>query len=247
MPHIFGRHICSAAGPIARSEVSFLLACTSKTTHKRHGPITRTNLGLTSTGLTSTPLLVPLPGPKCRFCWPAQAKPHTSGVVPLPVPHIYGPHIYGPHICGRTHSNTHTHIHIHTHIHTLIHIHIHIQRVLSAAGPIARSEVSFLLACTSKTTHNGSDPKARTNLPAPAPRPAAPAPYRLRQTGVIWKIQSAFERSRRALAIPGPPGPRGGAEQDDPDLADFARSAGSQVVFVLWSRSNPFGVLRKRI
>ena len=137
-----------------------------------------------STGLTSTPLLVPLPGPKCRFCWPAQAKPHTSGVVPLPVPHIYGPHIYGPHICGRTHSNTHTHIHIHTHIHTLIHIHIHIQRVLSAAGPIARSEVSFLLACTSKTTHNGSDPKARTNLPAPAPRPAAPAPYRLRQTGV---------------------------------------------------------------
>ena len=66
----------------------------------------------------------------------------------------------------------HTHIHIHIHIHTLIHIHIHIQSVLSAAGPIARSEVWLLLACTSKTTHKRRGPIARTNLPAPGPRSA---------------------------------------------------------------------------
>merc|ERR1712093_650731 len=44
-----------------------------------------TSSGLTSTGLTSTPLLVPNPDRKCRFYWPAQAKPHIMGVIPLPV------------------------------------------------------------------------------------------------------------------------------------------------------------------
>ena len=44
-------------------------------------------------------------------------------------------------------------------------------RVLSAAGPKSRSEVPFLLACTSKTTHKGSGTKSRTNLPAPGTRP----------------------------------------------------------------------------
>ena len=36
-------------------------------------------------GLGCSPLLVPSPGRKCRFYWPAQAKPHTRGVVPSPV------------------------------------------------------------------------------------------------------------------------------------------------------------------
>ena len=45
------------------------------------------------------------------------------------------------------------------------------ESVLSAAGPKHRSEVSFLLACTSKTTHKGSGPKSRTKLPAPGSRP----------------------------------------------------------------------------
>ena len=86
-----------------------------------------TSAGLTSTGLTSTPLLIPNTGRKCRFYWPAQAKPHTRGVIPNTVPHIYGPHIY------------------------------------SAADPKRRSEVSFLLACTSKITHKRSDPKGLTS------------------------------------------------------------------------------------
>ena len=42
--------------------------------------------------------------------------------------------------------------------------------VLSAAGPKSRSEVPFLLACTSKTAHKGSGTKSRTNLPAPGTR-----------------------------------------------------------------------------
>ena len=45
------------------------------------------------------------------------------------------------------------------------------ESVLSTADPKQRSEVWFLLACTSKTTHKGSGPKSRTNLPAPGPRP----------------------------------------------------------------------------
>ena len=64
------------------------------------------------------------------------------------------------------------HTHIHIHIHTLIHIHIHIQSVLSAACAKFRARVSFLLACTSKTTHKGRCAKFRTNLPAPGPRSA---------------------------------------------------------------------------
>ena len=36
-------------------------------------------------GLRCSPLLVPSPGRKCRFYWPAQANPHTRGVVPSPV------------------------------------------------------------------------------------------------------------------------------------------------------------------
>ncbi len=71
-----------------------------------------------------------------------------------------------------THIHTHTRTRTHSNTHTHIHIHIHIQSVLSAAGPKARSEVSFLLARTRETTHLGNGPKARTNLPAPAPRPA---------------------------------------------------------------------------
>ena len=54
--------------------------------------------------------------------------------------------------------------HSHSHSHTNAHSH-------SAAGPKQRSEASFLFACTSKTTHKGTGPKHRTNLPAPGPRP----------------------------------------------------------------------------
>ena len=98
--HIHIQSVLSAAGPKRLSEVSFLLARTSKTTHKGSDPKQRTNL--------------------------------PAG------PHIYGPHIYGPHI-------------------------------YSAADPKQRSEVSFLFACTRKTTRKGSDLK---QLPAPGPRSA---------------------------------------------------------------------------
>ena len=102
--HIYGHHIprphiYSAAGPKQRSEVSFLLACTSKPTHKASGPKQRANppapelrspasRAFGSSGKDGpsrracSPLLVPNNGRKCRFYWPAQAKPHTSGVVP---------------------------------------------------------------------------------------------------------------------------------------------------------------------
>ena len=65
-------------------------------------------------------------------------------------------------------------IHTHTHARTRsnTHFHIHIQSVLSAADSKARSEVSFLLARTRKTTHKGNGPTTRTNLPAPGPRSA---------------------------------------------------------------------------
>ena len=32
-----------------------------------------------------SPLLIPKPGRKCRFYWPAHEKPHTRGVIPKPV------------------------------------------------------------------------------------------------------------------------------------------------------------------
>ena len=131
-----------------------------------------TSTGLTSTGLTSTPLLVPNTGRKCRFYWPAQAKPHTRGVVPNTVPHIYGLRICGPHIYSAAdpkHRSEPAQAKPHTRgvvPNTLPHIygphifgpHIYGPHIYSAAGPKPRSEVWFLLACTNKTTHKRSGP-----------------------------------------------------------------------------------------